>query len=133
MTTMTLERKAFTCTYLATAGSVGIARKAAEAAVLGWKLSRSLADDVGLVVSELFTNAIKEAPHSEVRVRISHDAREAVTVEVWDCSPRHPTRKQPQLTDTGGRGLEVVEKLSACCGSRPDGTGKTVFAVIAIT
>lgn len=130
---MTLEWKAFTCSYLATAGSVRIARRAGEAVVLGWGLSQRLADDVGLVVSELFTNAVKEAPHGEVRVRIAGDACGTVTVEVWDRSSKHPVRKQAQPTDPGGRGLEIVEILSTRCGSRPDGNGKTVFAVIAIT
>lgn len=131
MTTMTLEdRKAFTCVYLATPASVRVARRAAEQAARGWGLKRGHVEDVGLVVSELFTNATNERPHSEIRLRISQYVTNSVMVEVWDPSPERPRRKHPGLTDPGGRGLEIVEALACRYGSRSDGAGKTVFAVI---
>ncbi|MEU5882172.1 ATP-binding protein [Spirillospora sp. NPDC047279] len=131
-------RKAFMCCYLATPGAVGIARKAAELAVLGWGVHRGTADDVGLVVSELLTNAVRACPHTEVRVAVEWSAPDAVTVEVWDSSPRRPVERRPAgideggPDDPGGRGLGIVQALARHCGSRPDGNGKTVFAVIGV-
>lgn len=128
---MTLDdRKAHTGEYVATPGSVRPARKAAERAALGWGLKRSQVDDVGLVTSELVTNAVKECLDARIRVTVSQRAVNSVTVEVWDPSPEVPQRRHAGFTDPGGRGLEIVEALACEYGSRPDGTGKTVFAVI---
>ncbi|MFI0448581.1 ATP-binding protein [Actinomadura sp. 6N118] len=132
-----MQRKAFECSYLATPGAVGIARRAAELAVLGWGVRREKADDVGLVVSELLTNAVRACPHSEVRVTVVWNTAQVI-VEVWDRSSAPPVPRRPAalddfgLDDPGGRGLGIVQALARRCGSRPDGGGKTVFAVIEV-
>ncbi|TDC74673.1 ATP-binding protein [Actinomadura sp. 7K507] len=124
------ERRAFTSSYLATPASVGIARNAAKLAALGWGFTYEKAEEVCLVVSELFTNSIRAAMHTEIRVTIAENVPGHVTVEVWDESPDQPERKFASLTDPGGRGLWIVEELAVHCGVRRENDGKVVYAVL---
>lgn len=126
-----IPRKEFSGSYPATPSVVGTARRACEAAALGWGVPRSTAEDAGLVVSELLTNAVRATPHQEVRVSVALDGTD-LSIEVWDASPEVPEQRTPGLEDVAGRGLAIVEALSRECGVRPGlYGGKTVFAVLA--
>lgn len=94
-----------------------------------------LAGDAELIVSELVTNALK-ASQSLPEIRpfalcLRSDYRRLV-VEVWDHSPREPRSAPPGRPGgdaEGGRGLLVVEALSARWGFERTGySTKVVWA-----
>jgi len=55
----------------------------------------------------------------------------AVTIAVSDCCPHGPVRRDTPTSGEQGRGLQIVEALSAHWGWRREDDGKTVFAVLA--
>ncbi|MGW0609378.1 SpoIIE family protein phosphatase [Streptomyces sp. NPDC002788] len=90
------------------------------------------ADTVLLVVSELVTNALV---HTQGAVRVDLTlAADRLRVTVSDSSPRAPAK--PVVVDwesTGGRGLFLVEAMSAAWGSVPIGGGKQVWSEIVVS
>jgi hypothetical protein len=58
--------------------------------------------------------------------------KQCVLVLVWDANPRPPARMDTSGTDEGGRGLRLVETLSAQWGSYAtlESGGKIVWALI---
>ncbi|MFD7503114.1 SpoIIE family protein phosphatase [Streptomyces sp. NPDC059850] len=89
------------------------------------------ADTTLLVVSELVTNALMHT-HGTVRLDLTY-AADRIRVTVTDSSPRAPAK--PVVTDweaTGGRGLLLVEAMSASWGSVPAGGGKQVWSEIVV-
>jgi anti-sigma regulatory factor (Ser/Thr protein kinase) len=85
-----------------------------------------------LVVSELVTNAIAHT-RGEVRLNLTLSA-DRLRIAVNDASPRSPVK--PGNVDweaTGGRGLLIVEAMTAAWGSVPLSGGKQVWAEIAVT
>ncbi|WP_433859811.1 SpoIIE family protein phosphatase [Streptomyces kronopolitis] len=84
-----------------------------------------------LVVSELVTNAIAHT-RGEVRLDLTL-AADRLRVAVNDASPRAPVK--PASVDweaTGGRGLLLVEAMSASWGSVPLSGGKQVWSEISL-
>ncbi len=100
-----------------------------------WRLP-DLADAAELVTSELVTNAVRvsraEAGGVPVRLWLLADAASALVL-VGDASPQPPERVSGGEDDEGGRGLLLVETLSARWNwfvpSEPAG-GKVVWALI---
>ena len=92
-----------------------------------------LADTAELLVSELVTNAVRACaalPSPVVEVWLASD-RGCVVVGVWDGSADMPARRETAAQDEAGRGLLIIETLSADWGwSRQDG-GKLVWALLA--
>lgn len=84
-------------------------------------------EPVLLCTDELVTNAIVHVSSDvEVVVRLHDDV---IRVEVHDCSSRPPLRRVAGPEAETGRGLELVEALSARWGvDRPgEGNGKSVW------
>jgi anti-sigma regulatory factor (Ser/Thr protein kinase) len=125
--------------------AVPCARIHARFAAAEWGLSK-LAEDLELVVSELVTNGVRASVRlnenrlaekrtsgtSSVRLWLRSDYRQ-VLVQVWDGHHELPVRQNAGPEAEGGRGLVLVESLSAQWGSyRPVAcSGKVVWAVIA--
>lgn len=87
-------------------------------------------DPVLLAVSELVTNAALHAG-TDLVLQVSHTEGGNVRVEVWDASSAVPVIGRPGTV--GGRGLALVELLSAGWGSEPTETGgKCVWCEIAL-
>ncbi|WP_338895631.1 ATP-binding protein [Streptomyces sp. TG1A-60] len=89
-------------------------------------------DTVVLVVAELAANAVLHGrvPGRDFALSLSHDeSRGMVRIEVTDTHPAQPARLTPGPDEDGGRGLLLVDALSADWGvhDRP-GPGKTVWA-----
>ena len=87
-----------------------------------------LADDVLLVVTELVNNAVTHAL-SDCVLRISISPV-SVRIEVTDQGAGAPDPLPPSTTRNHGRGLHLVDALTAAWGfeSMPEGHGKTVWA-----
>lgn len=86
-----------------------------------------MVDDVRLVASELATNAME---HADTPFAVTLAERDGlVRLTVRDGSSVLPVLVSPQLTDTAGRGLVLVEQLSQEWGAAPDTVGaKSVWA-----
>lgn len=93
--------------------------------------SLGLVEDVGLVVSELATNAIRHAntPFTVALERVDQSMRLTVT----DGSPVPPVQLPTDLLNTGGRGLSMVDVVSSDWGViRRGAEGKSVWASFAL-
>lgn len=89
-----------------------------------------LVEDIRLVASELATNAMVHA-HTPFVVTLS-EIDGAVLLAIRDGSTSVPVRTTPQVMDSGGRGLLLVEQLSHEWGASADGSGsKSVWASFA--
>ena len=83
-------------------------------------------DCVGLVVTELLTNALL---HGEPPVEMhARTLGERLRVEVHDASRASPEPRTPDLTDVSGRGLMLVAGLVERWGIDRSGDGKIVWA-----
>ena len=85
---------------------------------------------------ELVANAVQHACEDGTKaigVILAHAGIPAWarTVAVSDCSPQVPVRRDTPAGSEQGRGLQIVEALSAHWGWRCGGGGKVVFAVLA--
>ena len=124
------EAEAAAWTLTARPTAVAQARDLIRDRLLAWGL-HGLADVVELLVSELVTNALRYgiAPFG---LRMTRDAAN-VMVEVSDGNPTVPRLRNVQVGDEGGRGLHLVDELSADWGVRTHPQGKTVWFTLGIT
>ncbi|MCT9078020.1 SpoIIE family protein phosphatase [Streptomyces fulvoviolaceus] len=111
--------------------AVGHARRFTRRTLRTWEVPADALDTALLVVSELVTNALV---HTDGRVRldltlVNHRLRFAVA----DASPRTPAKPTSIGWEaTGGRGILLVEAVSAAWGSVPVSGGKQVWSEIAL-
>jgi hypothetical protein len=124
--------------------AVSCARIHARLVVAEWDLP-DLVDAVELIVSELVTNSVQACAELDgsqfagiwvpgpppVRLWLGTDCQR-VLVQVWDGNHQLPVRQDADPEAEGGRGLVLVESLSADWGSyRPAAcSGKVVWAVL---
>jgi anti-sigma regulatory factor (Ser/Thr protein kinase) len=78
-----------------------------------------------LLVTEVVTNAVLHA-RSEARV-VVRLLPAAVRVEVVDSDDSFPVRRNPRPDMPGGRGLELVEKMSQSWGIDMLDRGKRIW------
>ncbi len=112
-------------------GAVPCAR--AHARQVLWEWGRAeLADDAGLVVSELVTNAVAASqgvgPVASVRLWLASDTR-LVLVLVGDAIKRPPLHVESAPEADGGRGLRLVAAMSSRWGWYP-ATGARLVKVV---
>jgi anti-sigma regulatory factor (Ser/Thr protein kinase) len=87
--------------------------------------AREVLDAAELMTSELATNCVQ---HAETCFELVIDAAQReIRVEVRDAGLGRPTRQSPSPTDRTGRGLMIVEAMSAAWGIEPTPRGKTVW------
>jgi anti-sigma regulatory factor (Ser/Thr protein kinase) len=114
-------------------GAVPCARLHVREMLWEWRLSR-LGDDSELIVSELVTNAVRisRADGAPVRLWLLSDGV-CVLIVVWDASLLAPVPVTLGDDDESGRGLLLVDTLSARWSwyfpPRPGG-GKVVWALV---
>jgi anti-sigma regulatory factor (Ser/Thr protein kinase) len=89
------------------------------------------AEDVTMVTSELVTNAIIHTDAEVIGLELGrlHDPG-ALAIVVTDPSPNPPVRRDASDAAEHGRGLLMVEALSARWGWRPKYPGKAVYAIL---
>lgn len=110
--------------------SVRMARFYVRAALAHHDLGH-YADDAEAVTSELVTNAIAHAdsPSFGLEIMRSKD-RASVAVIVTDSSLTPPVKRSPTNDIEHGRGLIVVDAVSAAWGWEPRNPGKAVYAIL---
>jgi anti-sigma regulatory factor (Ser/Thr protein kinase) len=115
----------------ATAEAVPRFRRHARSVLHDWGLA-AIAETTELLTSELATNAVQASAGSGTPVRLFlvagyHD----VLVQVWDASERMPEQRDSDLDSMHGRGLLMVDVLSARWGAyRSAGVGKVTWCVV---
>ncbi|MEU1854118.1 SpoIIE family protein phosphatase [Streptomyces sp. NPDC019990] len=110
--------------------AVGHARRFTRRTLRSWGVTEDV-DVVLLVVSELVTNALV---HTDGRVRMDLTLiGSRIRVAVADASPRSPVRPASIGWEaTGGRGVLLVEAVSAAWGTLPVSGGKQVWAELVL-
>jgi hypothetical protein len=114
-------------------GAVPCARLHAHNVLGEWRLT-AFSESTGLLVSELVTNAIQISclaePDAPVRLWLVSD-RAQVVIFVWDASPLPPLPSDVGEDAESGRGLLIVQAVSARWGwdFPPSMGGKVVWAV----
>jgi histidine kinase-like protein len=117
-------------------GAVKAARDFAGATLRRWGMA-DLDGDVGVVVSELLTNAFRHAlprpaacqRQPPIRLGLFHPGH-GVLCAVADPSDQIPVVKQPDYFAETGRGLHVIASLSDRWGwTAPNQAGKVVWAM----
>jgi anti-sigma regulatory factor (Ser/Thr protein kinase) len=89
------------------------------------------AEDAVTVASELITNAITHAGAAAVGFELTClEGARAIAIIVTDRCPLPPVKPQLAADTEHGRGLHVVDALSARWGWRPRHPGKAVFAIL---
>jgi anti-sigma regulatory factor (Ser/Thr protein kinase) len=106
--------------------SVPLARSWAEDWLAAADLPADTVEAASLVVSELVTNAIRQAD-GPVRVRLAAEPGELL-VEVFDSGHRLPIPSDGDPQSTRGRGLQLIDALCEDWGVREELRGKTVWA-----
>lgn len=120
-----------------TASSVGIARRRLIGDLGAAGVDEATSCDVGLVLSELISNALRHAtplPGSLIKVSWAV-GDDRVDVAVSDGGgPTEPVISNPAASALGGRGLGIVDRLSLDWGvdESADGTETTVWATLAL-
>lgn len=113
--------------------SVGIARRQVRSTLGHWGLE-ALGDDAGLVVTELFTNAVLHSGSDHVAC-VLWTAGGLLHVEIIDegRGDGGPLSRRAADADENGRGLMLVAHLAEGWGVKPPtrGTGRAVWATLA--
>ncbi|EXG80289.1 SpoIIE family protein phosphatase [Cryptosporangium arvum] len=107
-------------------GAIGRSRAFVGRTLTRWGFGEIVVEQAVLCASELVTNAIRHGEGLVELALIRYPDRVRLVVE--DDSPRPPRVVKAPATSTGGRGLDVVERLSVAWGSEARGTGKIVWA-----
>ncbi|MDA8297251.1 MAG: SpoIIE family protein phosphatase [Actinomycetota bacterium] len=115
----TLERR-----LLPTAASSTVARHYLSAVLEQWGVGGECASTAALLVTELVSNAVR---HSTGEIVLRAQLGERLRVSVYDESYRLPLLRETGPDDTAGRGLQLVECLSAAWGVDSERTGKSVW------
>ncbi|HUZ23519.1 MAG TPA: ATP-binding protein [Streptosporangiaceae bacterium] len=109
--------------------AVPAARTWARVLWSGWGLAR-LADDAGLVLSELVTNSLLHAFGRTVDIWLRSD-RESLAIMVGDPCPDMPAVAETEDDyELSGRGLIIVSVLAEHWGAYRVPLGKVVWAVL---
>jgi anti-sigma regulatory factor (Ser/Thr protein kinase) len=99
-----------------------------------WGVDEDICSDAGLVLSELFTNAVRHSG-SEMIMCGLRLTRGSLQLEVADegRGATEPCTRDAAADEEGGRGLLLVGALSRTWGVQPctDGRGRIVWAVLA--
>jgi anti-sigma regulatory factor (Ser/Thr protein kinase) len=102
------------------------ARQFVAEVLKGWGHSASLLEDAKLIVSELATNAVRHA-NSPFSVEICPKGS-IVRLSVRDASRTVPSLRGRDALAESGRGLQIVDALSADWGVEFSGQDKAVWA-----
>jgi anti-anti-sigma regulatory factor len=107
------------------------ARSLVKRVCTGWNVC-TVADRAQIVTTELVANALR---HAGTRMELTVALRQrCLHLSVRDGSRRAPRLCEAESElDAGGRGLKIVEALTAGWGSTPTKNGKVVWATLRLS
>ncbi|MFG2123094.1 ATP-binding protein [Streptomyces sp. NPDC048710] len=111
--------------------AVGTARRVLRDLLTAWGVAEPVRDDAVLVASELVTNALVHAAGERIVCRMRSTAdRVRLEVEDQNRGAARPVQRQSGPDDQNGRGLFLVDALSADWGVTlaPDRPARIVWA-----
>ncbi|MFE5588267.1 ATP-binding protein [Kitasatospora sp. NPDC056531] len=114
--------------------AAGTARRIARAVLAQWRVTDETAGTVLLTVSELVTNAVEHAePPLHLRLSRAPDTRR-VRIEVCDGGPAATEGGWTASRTRGehGRGLQVIDRLTAAHGDRAEPERAVHWADVAV-
>jgi anti-sigma regulatory factor (Ser/Thr protein kinase) len=100
-----------------------------------WEVADEVRDDTEMVISELFTNAVRHTASELISCELRlADGRVHIEVTDEGNGPTEPQQRAALCDEEGGRGLLLVGLLSLAWGVRPRGIGRgrTVWAELAL-
>jgi len=112
---------------------VSEARRRLRALLIDQGVDGEAREDAGLVISELFTNAIRysESERITCALRITGNL---LRLEVADQGRglTEPQSREAGVDEESGRGLTLVDAVAVAWGAQtcPDGRGRLVWAVL---
>jgi anti-sigma regulatory factor (Ser/Thr protein kinase) len=112
------------------AAAPGEARRLVADVLRQWGHGAELSDSIGLVVSELATNAVTHA-RSPFSVLARSD-QHVIRISVRDASAAMPQMRQVGPADGQGIGLQMVDALAGTWGVEVTAGGKAVWAQLAL-
>ncbi|GAA3646804.1 ATP-binding protein [Streptomyces iranensis] len=115
--------------------SVAEARRHVVRRLGSWGIDQDTRDSAELIVSELFTNAVRHTSSEDVRCSLQLiGTRLRLEVADQGCARTVPEARSVSADQEGGRGLMLVEAMSEAWGVRPNqgGAGRAVWAYLAI-
>jgi anti-sigma regulatory factor (Ser/Thr protein kinase) len=122
--------------------AAGQARRQLNAVLASWQMPSAVVGDAALLLTEIFTNAVRFGAGPEYEKSVPSDTRKVgmifrflageLVIEVRDDSLTPPVLTEPGQSAEHGRGLQVVDKLSDRWGYNPLPTpgGKTVYCIL---
>jgi anti-sigma regulatory factor (Ser/Thr protein kinase) len=113
--------------------AVPCARLHARCMAREWGLSADQGDAAELIASELVTNGLNASEGLEspvIRLWLGSDGQ-WILIRVWDGSDELPERTDVGPDSATGRGLMIVDALSADWGAYREADGKVVWALVA--
>ena len=105
-------------------------RRELRVAFPAWGLDDDAVDDALLVVEEMVANVVDHA-RTPFRLVVGLD-RAVLRIAVHDRCPRPVRAQELDLGRRRGRGLLMIDNISARWGSDTDADGKTVWAELAV-
>jgi anti-sigma regulatory factor (Ser/Thr protein kinase) len=108
------------------ARSAGAAREVLRGLLVAWGHEHQI-DDAAVVVSELVTNAVQHAAEQgQLRLELQVTG-EVLRLELADGSSVRPIARVIVDSDERGRGMHIVDVLTARWGVEMHGDGKRVW------
>jgi anti-sigma regulatory factor (Ser/Thr protein kinase) len=113
--------------------AAAVARRSTGEVLRAWELDH-LEPVALLVVSELVTNAVLHAYTGGSSPELHlHAGSTWLRIEVHDADPRPPQPRTPAGLDEAGRGLLLIEAITAEWGVYVTATGKAVWAILQLS
>lgn len=114
--------------------SVSLVRRRLCTELLASGVVDDIADDAAVIMSELFSNALRHArplPSGDIQVAWKHEG-DLIELAVSDGgATTEPRPARSSLSSLGGRGLSIVEALATGWGVRHEDDGATtVWATV---
>ncbi|MEZ0067204.1 PAS domain S-box-containing protein [Streptacidiphilus sp. MAP12-20] len=113
------------------ASAASVVRRFLRMSLADWGCAPDLIDLAVLLASELVANAVRHACGPiGLRLRLAHGE---LGLEVSDGSPFLPQARRATADEESGRGLQLIDSLSAAWGTRATTTGKAVWLALPFT
>ena len=115
--------------------TVSVSRRSLATELQDCGVARPVVDDALIVLSELVSNAVRHAdPLGTGQIQVGWEiGTQTVEIAVTDGgSASDPVADTAAMTAVGGRGLDIVRRLSADWGVRAEGGQVTVWAAVPV-